>query len=364
MVNEAGVGQRELGLGVDDVVVRYRVSGNDERYSTPSKRPLVTWVPPKRPSAGQERTITAVDGVSLHVAPGEVVALLGASGSGKSSLLRAIAGLEPLAAGRITWDGRDLAGTPTHKRNFGMMFQEPALFPSLSVGKNVAYGLHRTPRAQRGAVVARFLELVDLAGHENRKIHELSGGQAQRVALARALAPEPRLLLLDEPLSALDRGLREHLVGVLGEVLRRTRTTAVHVTHDQDEAFALADRVAILAEGRLLQYDTPDALWRRPASVEVATFLGHDTFLTQADAEAFGLGELAADSILALGPESLSLDPDGVRVAVREQRARRGYVAVTVVLPSGQPAQLRVPEMIEGDTISVRTDADSVAVVG
>ena len=173
--------------------------------------------------AGEVRTVTAVDGVSLHVAPGEVVALLGASGSGKSSLLRAIAGLEPLAGGRITWEGRDLAGTPTHRRNFGMMFQEPALFPSLTVGKNVAYGLHKVPRGRRPEVVDRFLELVGLPGYQGRKTTELSGGQAQRVALARALAPAPRLLLLDEPLSALDRELRNVKAGQTVMLLVRSR---------------------------------------------------------------------------------------------------------------------------------------------
>ena len=357
MVNNAG-------LGVRDVVVRYRVTGNDQRYTTPSKRPVVTWVPPKRPAPGEVREITAVDGVSLDVAPGEVVALLGASGSGKSSLLRAIAGLEPLASGRITWDGRDLAGTPTHKRTFGMMFQEPALFPSLTVGKNVAYGLHKTPRGQRDAVVDRFLDLVGLPGYQGRKTTELSGGQAQRVALARALAPAPRLLLLDEPLSALDRGLREHLVEVLGSVLRATGTTAVHVTHDQDEAFALADRVAILSEGRLLQIDTPDALWRRPATAEVATFLGYSTFLSHLDAEAFGLADLASRHAVALGPESLSIDPAGVSVKIGDQKGRRGYVAVSVVLPSGQEAELRVPEKLSAATVNVTTNEDAVAVVG
>ena len=359
MVNDAGAA-----LGVDDVVVRYRVSTADQRYTTPSKRPIVTWVPPKRPKPGDVRTVTAVDGVSLDVAPGEVVALLGASGSGKSSLLRAIAGLEPLAGGRITWEGRDLAGTPTHRRNFGMMFQEPALFPSLTVGKNVAYGLHKVPRGRRPEVVDRFLELVGLPGYQGRKTTELSGGQAQRVALARALAPAPRLLLLDEPLSALDRGLREHLVEVLGEVLRRTGTTAVHVTHDQDEAFALADRVAVMEAGKILQVDTPEALWRRPVSAEVATFLGYSTFLSQVDADALGLGHLTVDHAVALGPESLSIDPQGVRVTVGKQKGRRGYVSVTVVLPSGQRAELRVPDKLGAATVGVRTDADSVAVIG
>lgn len=191
--------------------------------------------------------VTAVDHVNLEVAPGEIVALLGASGSGKSSLLRAIAGLEPLAGGRITWDGLDLTGLPVHRRGFGMMFQDAQLFPTMNVGGNVAYGLHGRPAAERQARVAELLELVGLPGYGRRRVTELSGGQAQRVALARSLAPQPRLLLLDEPLSALDRALRERLVEDLGVVLRATHTTAVYVTHDQDEAFTLADRVVVLA---------------------------------------------------------------------------------------------------------------------
>ncbi|TBT88592.1 ABC transporter ATP-binding protein [Propioniciclava sinopodophylli] len=354
------------GLGVHDVVVRYRVSTQQPGYTTPAKRPLFSWAAPKRPAAepGDGRTVTAVDGVSLDVAPGEVVALLGASGSGKSSLLRAIAGLEPLASGRITWDGEDLSGTPTHKRNFGMMFQDPALFPSLNVGKNVAYGLHKQPRTRRAQTVEKFLDLVGLPSFAGRKTTELSGGQAQRVALARSLAPAPRLLLLDEPLSALDRGLREHMVGVLSDVLRATGTTAVHVTHDQDEAFALADRVAILADGRLLQFDTPENLWSRPASAEVATFLGYSTFLTRTDADALGLGHLTADHVVALGPESLTVDPAGVQLRVKEQKVRRGYVQVTLLLPSGAKAGLRVPEKVSAATVGVRTDPDAVALIG
>ncbi len=357
----------QAGLGVHDVVVRYRVTSEPGGYTTPAKRPLFSWATPKRPPApqpGEGRVVTAVDDVSLAVRPGEVVALLGASGSGKSSLLRAIAGLEPLASGRLTWDGRDISTTPTHKRNFGLMFQDPALFPSLNVGRNVAYGLHRTPRGQRQAIVEEYLELVGLPGFAGRKVTELSGGQAQRVALARSLAPRPRLLLLDEPLSALDRGLRERLVEVLGEVLRETHTTAVHVTHDQDEAFALADRVAILADGALLQVDTPENLWRRPVSTEVATFLGYSTFLTQSDAEAFGLGDLSAQHMVALGPTSLSVDPAGVQLRVVEQKVRRGYVQATLALPSGAKAELRVPEKLGVASVGVSTDADAVAVVG
>lgn len=351
------------GLGVRDAVVRYIASAADVVERAPNRRRVVTWVPPSRAARGATREITAVDGVSLDVAPGEVVALLGPSGSGKSSLLRAIAGLEPLASGTVTWDGVDLAGVPTHKRGFGLMFQEPALFPSLTVARNVAYGLHELPRAQRPAVVTRMLELVELPGYGPRRITELSGGQAQRVALARSLAPEPRLLLLDEPLSALDRSLREHLAEVLARVLRATGTTAVHVTHDQDEAFTIADRVAVLVEGRLLQIDTPSVLWRRPATREVAAFLGYGPFLAPADAAGLGLPGVAPGDVVGLGPRSLVPDAAGTVVDVRSEHMRRGYVEVAVALPSGESAELRVPDRIGAGRMGVRLDPQAVAVV-
>lgn len=357
VTNEAHAGASEA-LGVHDVVVRYTTSAEDK--PVPSKRRLVTWVPPKRPRSA-ERIITAVDGVSLSVAPGEIVALLGASGSGKSSLLRAIAGLEPLAGGRVTWDGEDLARTPTHKRNFGLMFQEPALFGNLTVGRNVAYGLHALPKSERGIVVEEFLDLVGLPGFASRPVTDLSGGQAQRVALARSLAPHPRLMLLDEPLSALDRGLREHLVEVLGAVLRHTGTTAIHVTHDQDEAFALADRVAVLEEGQLLQIGTPEELWRHPASVDVARFLGYGTFLTAEDATALGVADLAAAGVVGLGPSSLVVDPTGESLPVAAENVRRGHIQVKLQLPSGQQAELRLPERTGAAELRVRADRDAVA---
>ena len=190
---------------------------------------------------------TALDGVSMAVAPGEVVALLGPSGSGKSTLLRAIAGLEPLVEGTILWDGADLAAVPTHKRGFGMVFQDGQLFPTMSVGRNVGYGLRHLPKATQRARVTALLELVGLPGLEHRRPTELSGGQAQRVALARSLAPSPRALLLDEPLSALDPGLRRRLADDLALILRETHTTAVYVTHDPEEAERVADRVVTLS---------------------------------------------------------------------------------------------------------------------
>ena len=220
--------------------------------------------------------LRAVDGVDLEVAAGEVVALLGASGSGKSSLLRAVAGLEDVAAGEVAWAGRSMVRVPVHKRGFGLMFQDGQLFEHRDVGSNIAYGLTGLPRAERGERVREMLELVGLPGFERRRVTTLSGGQAQRVALARALAPAPRLLLLDEPLSALDRALREQLATDVRTILRRGGTTALYVTHDQDEAMTVADRVGVMEAGRLLRLDTPQRLWADPASRKVARFLGFD----------------------------------------------------------------------------------------
>lgn len=307
-------------------------------------------------------TVTAVDRVSLRVAPGEVVALLGASGSGKSSLLRAIAGLEPLAGGTVAWDGRDLAGVPTHRRGFGVIFQDAALFPTMDVGRNVGYGLTRLGRAERAARVAELLELVGLPGYERRRITELSGGQAQRVALARSLAPVPRLLLLDEPLSALDRGLREHLAEVVGQVLRATGTTAIHVTHDQDEAAAVADRVGVLHAGSLCQIAEPRALWRHPDDLTVARFLGYTPFVDAATAAALGLRDVPAGHLVGLGGRSLVPDAAGPALPVERARPHRDGTEVLLRLPDGQQAGVLVTGEV-GDAVGVRIDPDAVAYV-
>ena len=307
--------------------------------------------------------LVAVDAVDLAVEPGEIVALLGASGSGKSSLLRGIAGLEPLAAGSIGWDGRDVSGVPVYARGFGMMFQDGQLFNHLSVEGNIAYGLYREPRARRGVRVTELLDVVGLPGYGKRRVSELSGGQAQRVALARSLAPRPRLLLLDEPLSALDRNLREHLVGVLGDALRTTGTTAIYVTHDQDEAFALADRVGVMADGRLLQLDTPEMLWRRPASREVAEFLGYEPFIAPGLAARLGRVRAAEGELVAIGPAGLVAASGGVVVPIEEQRHQRGEVLIDVRLPDGQLATVRSAEKVAGQDLGVALDPAGCAVV-
>ncbi len=307
--------------------------------------------------------LVAVDGVDLAVAPGEIVALLGASGSGKSSLLRGIAGLEPLAAGRVCWDGVDLATVPVHKRGFGMLFQDGQLFNHLSVEGNVGYGLFRDSPAVRRERVNGLLELVGLGGYGKRRVSELSGGQAQRVALARSLAPRPRLLMLDEPLSALDRNLREHLVGVLGDALRATQTTALHVTHDQDEAFALADRVGVMAQGRLLQIDPPDVLWSRPVGREVALFLGFDPFVAGDLSARLGGPPGGPGTVVGIGPEALLRDPAGLAVPILEQHFQRGVVLVDVRLPDGQRATVRLPEKVPDGHLSVSLDHAGCVVV-
>ncbi len=225
-------------------------------------------------SYGPTRAITEV---SLEVTEGEVVAVIGPSGCGKSSLLRAIGGLEPLAGGTVSLNGRNVEAVPTHQRDIGLMFQEHALFPHLDVADNVAFGLKMAgvSESDTKARVAQLLELVELAGLANRRVDELSGGEGQRVALARALAPSPAVLMLDEPFGSLDRVLREQLVTDVGSLLRSVGQTAIHVTHDQPEAFAIADRVVVLNRGRIAQVGDPESLWRNPNDSFVARFLGH-----------------------------------------------------------------------------------------
>lgn len=220
--------------------------------------------------------------ISFTVAEGETICLLGASGSGKSTLLRMIAGLEAPDSGLIAFNGLDLTTTPPHLRDFGLVFQDYALFPHLNVNENVAFGLKmrrkgHTEIAQR---VATSLEMVSLAEFGNRKVTDLSGGEQQRVALARALAIRPRLLMFDEPLGALDRALREDLLNQLRMILHRTSIPAIYVTHDQEEAFTIADRVLILHDGKIVRDGTPADVWAKPEFAFVAGFLGLGNLLS------------------------------------------------------------------------------------
>jgi ABC-type Fe3+/spermidine/putrescine transport system ATPase subunit len=215
-------------------------------------------------------------GVSFDVDPSEIVCLLGPSGCGKTTLLRIIAGLEWAESGQVLVEGQDISGVPVHQRGFGLMFQDLALFPHKDVRGNVAFGLRMANLAPPAIDlrVQEVLELVGLSGLAQRDVNQLSGGEQQRVALARSLAPRPRLLMLDEPLSSLDRPLREQLMNDLRDILTRVGQTAIYVTHDQQEAFALADRVVILNAGRVAQIGSPQEVYRHPADTFVARFLG------------------------------------------------------------------------------------------
>ena len=253
--------------------------------------------------------------ITLDIARGEILALLGPSGSGKTTMLRLLAGFETADRGRITVAQEDVTAVPPARRHFGMVFQHYALFPHLDVGDNVGFGLAKS--GDREARISRALTLVDLAGYERRKVYELSGGQQQRVALARALAPEPRVLLLDEPLSNLDPALRERTRHELREVIKRVGITTVFVTHEQEEAFDLGDHIAVLNNGRLEQVGAPDALYEHPTNLFVATFVGRANVFRGDAARALGAN---GNAILVVRPERLRFAQAGLPGVVRERR--------------------------------------------
>ncbi len=256
---------------------------------------------------------------------GEFVALLGPSGCGKTTLLRIVAGLLAADRGRVTLDGADITRVPAHKRNVGVVFQSYALFPHLTVAENVAFGLkaHGTPAGEIAGIVARVLALVRLTDYAARAIGALSGGQQQRIAVARALAVKPKLLLLDEPLSALDRKLRETMRIELGHLLRDLGITAIFVTHDQDEALVMSDRIAVMNHGRLEQFDTPAAIYAHPATPFVLDFVGMSTRL--------------AGTVAAADGDALVVDTAAGRV-----RARGRAAAGSAVLVAVRPENMRV----------------------
>ncbi len=222
-----------------------------------------------------------LQGVNFEVRPAETVCLLGPSGGGKSTLLRIIAGLETPETGTIRWNEKDMSEIPAHQRNFGLMFQDYALFPHRSVAQNVAFGLRMQGQTkdQIEPQVRELLQRVHLEALANRRVTELSGGEQQRVALARALAPKPQLLMLDEPLGALDHTLSEQLAAGLREVLRSTGTPAIYVTHDQSEAFTVANRILLMNDGEIIQSGAPEQVYRYPASVWAARFLGQNNLV-------------------------------------------------------------------------------------
>ncbi|MFT6340837.1 MAG: iron(III) transport system ATP-binding protein [Alcanivorax sp.] len=317
-----------------------------------------------------------VKDLSLELAAGEIACLLGPSGCGKTTTLRAIAGLEPVTGGSIHIQGRQVSSRsrqlPPEKRGLGMVFQEHALFPHLTVADNVAFGLRKQPREQQRLRVSECLERVRLSGMEDRYPHELSGGQQQRVALARALAPRPALLLLDEPFASLDLDLRRALARELGDILRQENVTALLVTHDQEEAFALADRVGVMHQGQLEQWDTPYNIYHAPANRFVAEFAGYGSFLrgevVDENTVRTSLGELTGRSKTTLTPGGnvdVLLRPEDVIADESAQLAlpvtRRQFTGATILyhLRVGAAETLLCQtdshtNVVEGDALHVR----------
>jgi iron(III) transport system ATP-binding protein len=335
------------------------------------------------------RPRAAVDGVSLGLRAGDIGVLIGPSGCGKTTLLRAVAGLEPASGGEILISGRPVEGSGVHvppeRRQIGMVFQDYALFPHLDVGRNVSFGLARSSsRAERAARVAEVLALVGLAGSEGRMPHELSGGQQQRVALARALAPRPQLLLLDEPFSNLDVDLRERLAHEVRGILKAAQATALFVTHDQLEAFAIGDAIGVMHEGRLHQWDAAYTLYHRPATRFVADFIGHGVF-APATLQRVGdrvvvqtaLGALAdgtswpPSEAAGQGPCEVLLRADDIvhddDAPVKAQIVRKAFrgseFLYTLRLASGETLLAHVPSHHDhsiGEWIGIRAQVDHV----
>ncbi len=284
---------------------------------------------------------TAVDNVSLQIEKGEFLTLLGPSGSGKTTLLMMIAGFQDISQGDILLGGVSIAQTPAEKRNFGMVFQGYALFPHMSVHDNIAYPLsvRRRPKAEIDARVAEMLDLVRLNGFAKRLPKELSGGQQQRVALARALCFAPPVLLLDEPLGALDKKLRVEVQAQLKEIHRRVGTTFVYVTHDQEEALSMSDRIVIMQNGRIEQVGTPADLYQNPKTAFAASFLGKSNFLHRNGA------------VYALRPEKIDLSPEGQGIGANKVS---GVVLSVTYFGAVLKYQVEVPGM---DPIEVDVDA-------
>ncbi len=318
-------------------------------------------------------TTAALADVHLQLGPSEVLAVLGPSGCGKTTLLRVVAGLEPHHTGRVLWNSTDVTGIPPHRRRFGLVFQSYALFPHRSVAGNVAFGLEVTGASavETERLTADALRLVRLEHLADRRISDLSGGEQQRVALARALAPRPRMLMFDEPLGALDRELRERLLGELITLLAETAVPAVYVTHDQEEALAVGHRVAVMRRGRIVQIGTPEQVWQHPADEFVAGFVGF-TNLTPYRRQGtravtiWGDFDLPAssptDGLAAARPDAVGLSPDGpLEATVTEVVFRGGRWDAMLRLADG--TVLRASLQQRPTTATVRCAVDPQATV-
>ena len=334
------------------------------------------------------RSQAAVDEVSFGLRAGDIGVLIGPSGCGKTTLLRAVAGLERITAGEVRISGQLVGGASAHvpaeERRVGMVFQDYALFPHLDVGQNVGFGIHRLPKAERNARIAEVLHLVGLPGIERHFPHELSGGQQQRIALARALAPKPQLLLLDEPFSNLDVDLRERLAHEIRAILKAAKATALFVTHDQLEAFAIGDVIGVMHEGRLHQWDDAYTLYHRPLTRFVADFIGHGVFapariVTTADGPRVQtpLGALADAAecplpsaypggecdVLFRADDIVHDDAAPVKACIERKAFRGSEFLYTLRLRSGERVLAHVPSHHDhqiGEWIGIRAVVDHV----
>ena len=321
---------------------------------------------------------TALDGLDLTVADGEVLAVLGPSGSGKTTLLRVIAGLQVPGSGSLSWDGQTLDQVAAHQRGFGLMFQDYALFPHRTVGGNVAFGLRMAGMSDDRIAerVAEVLDWVGLPGYQDRSVGNLSGGEQQRVALARALAPAPRMLMLDEPVGSLDRGLRERLVGELRHLFVERGLTTLYVTHDQEEAFGLADRIVILRNGSVAQEGTPEQVWRNPAGEWVARFLGFDNIadakivagVAESSFGKFGInGDVTGSHRLVIRPDGFTVSTAGpIQGTVVARSFRGGHYRLQVATRAGILLEMEIdepPVPVMGETVTLNIDPDAVVVL-
>jgi iron(III) transport system ATP-binding protein len=326
---------------------------------------------------GDNRVVNAL---SMAIEPGQLSCLLGPSGCGKTTVLRAIAGFEPLCGGEIRLAGRTVSRAgytlPPERRGLGMVFQDYALFPHLSVEQNITFGLHKQTKQEKGRVASRLLELVGMEDQGGRYPHELSGGQQQRVSLARALAPEPKLLLLDEPFSNLDVELRERLAIDVRDILTAQGTAAVFVTHDQHEAFVMGQKVAVMNEGRIQQWDTPFNLYHEPATPFVADFIGQGRFLggilTAPDTVDTPLGTLRGNRAygwprgcrveVLLRPDDVVIgDHGGIAGEITERAFRGAETLYTLRLPGGEEILSLMPshdDFSVGDRAGIEVRAE------
>jgi iron(III) transport system ATP-binding protein len=330
-----------------------------------------------------------VKDVSIKLNDGEIACLLGPSGCGKTTLLRAIAGFKALDEGTIDFAGSILSSTsktiPPEKRRVGMVFQDFALFPHLNIAENICFGIRRQSKKQKSNRLSELLSLISLSGSERKYPHELSGGQQQRVALARAIAPRPHLLLLDEPFSSMDVELRSSLAKEIRSILKHEKITAVMVTHDQNEAFSMADRIGVMNKGKLLQWDTAENLYHAPNNLFVSRFVGSSNFLkgivvTEGEVDT-ALGRFSYKNQFQSEPQTMSegqqvevlvrpeyiqkCDGSGSQATLVSREFRGGYYLYSLSLESGEKVQALLPSLANfqlGETVKITLAADKVSI--